>query len=437
MPELRQAQRPRSGAAQPKITLPRLHTAQLAALRTILRHERTVLVCGRRFGKTTLLEYVAAIGALGGLKVAWFGPDFRRNRPSFDRIGLLLGPALISKSATMLEIRCSGGGEIDFWTMADEGAGRSRSYDLAVLDEVTLAPREITPLFDLAIRPTLIDRGGVVVMAGTPRGVDGEQLFYRAATQPSEGWAVYHAPTTANPTLNADEVARLPTEYAPLVYEQEILANFVDWSGSAFFGSDAWLVDGKPAPYPERCDFIFATIDTAFKTGREHDGTAVVIFGKNRHHDRPLYVLDWDVVQISGELLIEWYPALLRRMRELHEQCGARLDPRGPYIEDTGAGMILLRQAMRQGLPAAAISTKLTALGKDERALSTVNYHMTGKVVLTQPAADKLTRFQGVQRNHFLSQVTGYRPGAEMSHDDLLDCYTYGLSIGLGDGRGW
>ncbi len=437
MPELRQAQRPRSGAAQPKITLPRLHTAQLAALRTILRHERTVLVCGRRFGKTTLLEYVAAIGALGGLKVAWFGPDFRRNRPSFDRIGLLLGPALISKSATMLEIRCSGGGEIDFWTMADEGAGRSRSYDLAVLDEVTLAPREITPLFDLAIRPTLIDRGGVVVMAGTPRGVDGEQLFYRAATQPSEGWAVYHAPTTANPTLNADEVARLPTEYAPLVYEQEILANFVDWSGSAFFGSDAWLVDGKPAPYPERCDFIFATIDTAFKTGREHDGTAVVIFGKNRHHDRPLYVLDWDVVQISGELLIEWYPALLRRMRELHEQCGARLDPRGPYIEDTGAGMILLRQAMRQGLPAEAISTKLTSLGKDERALSTINYHMTGKVVLTQPAADKITRFQGVQRNHFLSQVTGYRPGSEMSHDDLLDCYTYGLSIGLGDGRGW
>ena len=437
MPELRQAQRPRSGAAQPKITLPRLHTAQLAALRTILRHERTVLVCGRRFGKTTLLEYVAGIGALGGLKVAWFGPDFRRNRPSFDRIGLLLGPALISKSATMLEIRCSGGGEIDFWTMADEGAGRSRSYDLAVLDEVTLAPREITPLFDLAIRPTLIDRGGVVVMAGTPRGVDGEQLFYRAATQPSEGWAVYHAPTTANPTLNADEVARLPTEYAPLVYEQEILANFVDWSGSAFFGSDAWLVDGKPAPYPERCDFIFATIDTAFKTGREHDGTAVVIFGKNRHHDRPLYVLDWDVVQISGELLIEWYPALLRRMRELHEQCGARLDPRGPYIEDTGAGMILLRQAMRQGLPAEAISTKLTSLGKDERALSTINYHMTGKVVLTQPAADKITRFQGVQRNHFLSQVTGYRPGSEMSHDDLLDCYTYGLSIGLGDGRGW
>ena len=424
-------------AAPPKITLTKLHDAQLEALRAILTHERTVLVCGRRFGKTTLLEHLTAKAALGGLIVAWFGPDFRRNRPSFERVAFMLGPAVVSKSATTLEIRLQGGGAVDFWTMADDGAGRSRSYDLAVLDEVTLAPREITPLFDLAIRPTLIDRGGVVVMAGTPRGVDGEQLFYRAATQPAEGWHMFHAPTMANPTLNAEEVARLPDEYAPLVYEQEILANFVDWSGAAFFGADAWLVDGKPAPFPTRCDFIYATIDTAFKTGRQHDGTAVVIFAKNQFHDRPLYVLDWDVVQISGEMLIEWYPALLKRMRELHEICGARLDPKGPYIEDIGAGMILRQQARRAGLPAEAISTKLTSVGKDERALSTVNYHMTGKVVLTQHAADKLTRFQGVQRNHFLSQVTGYRPGAEMSHDDLLDCYTYGLSIGLGDGRGW
>lgn len=424
-------------AAPPKITLTKLHDAQLEALRAILTHERTVLVCGRRFGKTTLLEHLTAKAALGGLIVGWFGPDFRRNRPSFERVAFMLRPALVSKSATMLEIRVQGGGAVDFWTMADEGAGRSRSYDLVVLDEVTMAPREITPLFDMAIRPTLIDRGGVVVMAGTPKGVDAEQLFYRAATQPAEGWHMFHAPTQANPTLKPEEVARLPDEYAPLVYEQEILANFVDWSGAAFFGDQAWLVDGKPAPFPTRCDFIYATIDTAFKTGRQHDGTAVVIFAKNQLHDRPLYVLDWDVVQISGEMLIEWYPALLKRMRELHEMCGARLDPRGPYIEDIGAGMILRQQARRAGLPAEAISTKLTAVGKDERALATVNYHMTGKVVLTEHAANKLTRFQGVQRNHFLSQVTGYRPGAEMSHDDLLDCYTYGLSIGLGDGRGW
>jgi hypothetical protein len=34
-------------------------------------------------------------------------------------------------------------------------------------------------------------------------------------------------------------------------------------------------------------------------------------------------------------------------------------------------------------------------------------------------------------------QVIGYRPGLPMSNDDLLGCYTYGLSIGLGDGSGW
>ena len=39
-------------------------------------------------------------------------------------------------------------------------------------------------------------------------------------------------------------------------------------------------------------------------------------------------------------------------------------------IEDKNSGTILLQQALRRGMPAQAIDSKLTAVGKDERALN-------------------------------------------------------------------
>ena len=46
--------------------------------------------------------------------------------------------------------------------------------------------------------------------------------------------------------------------------------------GGIFFNVEDLLVHGQPIDYPPLCDGIFAVIDTATKTGREHDGTAVI-----------------------------------------------------------------------------------------------------------------------------------------------------------------
>jgi hypothetical protein len=65
----------------------------------------------------------------------------------------------------------------------------------------------------------------------------------------------------------------------PLVFAQEYCAEFVDWSGVAFFSREKLLVDEQPVPPPSRCDSVFAVIDTAVKTGTDNDGTAVTFFG--------------------------------------------------------------------------------------------------------------------------------------------------------------
>jgi hypothetical protein len=91
-------------------------------------------------------------------------------------------------------------------------------------------------------------------------------------------------------------------------------------------------------------------------------------------------ILDWDVAQIEGALLETWLPTVFRRLEELAQQCRARLGSLGAMIEDKNSGTILLQQALRRGLQAQAIDSKLTAMGKDERALSVSGYVYRGQV---------------------------------------------------------
>jgi hypothetical protein len=76
---------------------------------------------------------------------------------------------------------------------------------------------------------------------------------------------------------------------------KEYLAEFVDWSGVAFFALGKLLVNAKPVEVPAICDGVFAIVDSATKTGSENDGTGVVYFAVNQHgYGVPLTVLDWD-----------------------------------------------------------------------------------------------------------------------------------------------
>jgi hypothetical protein len=92
----------------------------------------------------------------------------------------------------------------------------------------------------------------------------------------------------------------------------------------------------------------------------------------------PLLILDWDITQIEGALLETWLPMVFERLEELSRQCGTRHGSLGAMIEDKNSGTILLQQARHRGMRAEAIESKLTAMGKDERALSVSGYVYRG-----------------------------------------------------------
>jgi hypothetical protein len=222
------------------------------------------------------------------------------------------------------------------------------------------------------------------------------------------------------------------------VYAQEYLAEFVDWAGAAFFDREKLLQDGKPLPFPRHCDAVFAIIDTASKTGTDNDGTAVTYFAHDEGRRR-LLVLDWDIVQIEGSLLENWLPSVFMRLEELASLCQARAGVAGAWIEDKNSGTILLQQALNRDLNVAAIDSKLTSLGKDERAISVSGYVHRGEVKYSDYAFNKITTYKQKSRNHLLEQIERFRIGDKdrKREDDLLDTFCYGIALALGNYKGF
>jgi hypothetical protein len=250
----------------------------------------------------------------------------------------------------------------------------------------------------------------------------------------------HYAPTSSSPFVPPSELEAERKKNHPLIFRQEYLAEFVDLSGEAFFQIEWLLVNGQPVPYPEACDSVFAVIDTAVKQGKEHDATAVSYWAYSTFGPHPLVCLDWDLISIDGALLETWIPSVYQRLEELARACKARFGASGTYIEDAQSGSILLQQCALRGLPAEPLPAALTSAGKDARAINISGIVYRGDVKFSAHAFNKNdVVFKGVARNHFVSQVTGFRIGdkqAATRSDDAFDTFCYAVAVALGNSEG-
>ncbi|MGA2410144.1 MAG: hypothetical protein ABSG46_07115 [Candidatus Binataceae bacterium] len=444
------------------ISIGRLHDGQLRAYNTLLGHRFMALRCGRRFGKTDLAKAWIKQGLVQGEACAWFSPQHLQASEVFSEISSGLAPIVLARSRGDGTLRFQTGGRLDFWSLENPIAGRSRGYHRVVIDEAAFAKNSsnvpagsMMEIWERSIKPTLYDYAGKALVCSNSAGKNPDNFFYRICTEPQHGFREYHATTLDNPLLPkrlrdespADWQSRreryqteLKESNAPLVYAQEYLAEFVDWSGVAFFSREKLLLDGQPVPYPSRCDSVFAVIDTASKTGTEHDATAVTYFAYDRHAaNAPLLILDWDIVQIEGALLESWLPSVFSRLNALATHCRVRLGSLGAFIEDKNSGTILLQQARRRGLAAMPIESKLTAMGKDERAISVSGYVHRGQIKYSAHAFNKTATYKLRTLNHLLDQIESFRIGDKNSEreDDLLDTFCYGIALALGNSDGF
>jgi len=132
-------------------------------------------------------------------------------------------------------------------------------------------------------------------------------------------------------------------------------------------------------------------------------------------------------------------PGVFERLEETARLCGARYGALGAFIEDKNSGTILLQQAARRNWIAHSIESKLTAMGKDERAISVSVYVYRGNVKYTDYAFNKANVYKRKSRNHLVEQVESFRIGDKDKkvENDLLDTFCYGIAIGLGNSEGF
>jgi phage terminase large subunit-like protein len=452
------------GTKRIEFFLPPLHADQWKCDRTKGRF--LAVRCGRRWGKSHYGIVRAISCALGhGIpgarpgRVGWFAPEFRKLQEAYGELvqmaELIKNPAGGSRKDDRFTFL--NGGRIDFWSLEDEHAGRSRRYDLVVGDEVAFS-KDSTMMntWEKAIKPTLFDTGGKALMLSNTNGVNPANFFWRICNEKkpdgtnAHGFAEYHAPTRNNPILplrdpmetdmqwlerRAKELQKLIDDNPPLVYQQEYEAGWVDWSGDAFFARDKLLINGLPVQPPVVVESVFAVIDTAVKDGKEHDSTACVIFALlPEGHGHRLLILDWHVLQIEGASLEQWLPGILAQLNDLAAKHCARFGSIGAFIEDKSSGSVLIQQARNRGLKAKEIPKELTAVGKDGRAIMISGYVYRGLVKISPGAYDKVVSLKGVHANHLLTQIVNYRVGdknAGKRADDLYDAWSYGVALAL------
>src|ERR1700722_15110910 len=120
----------------------------------------TALRCGRRWGKTELLGGEACLYAHRGKLVGWFAPDYKRLLPSYNWVEQALSEIKrnSNRSTGMIEtiVRCEDDpnvfGSVEFWTLNDLTAGRSRHYHLVVIDEAAFAGLDMTEIWRSSIK---------------------------------------------------------------------------------------------------------------------------------------------------------------------------------------------------------------------------------------------------------------------------------------------
>jgi hypothetical protein len=209
----------------------------------------------------------------------------------------------------------------------------------------------------------------------------------------------------------------------------------------AFFTKASFLVDGKPVESPSPATGIFAIIDTAIKTGRQHDGTAVIwcaLLPNDFPGQYRMVILDWDYIQVEGGSLERWLPEVFERGEAWSRTCRALVGFRGAWIEDKGSGMVLIQQAHNQGWPVTAIDSKLSSMGKKERAYNAEPYASAGLIKLSRTAFERVVTFKGSTKNHLFTQLFGFAMDSkDDAADDLTDCVTYAVALGIGGAEGF
>lgn len=209
---------------QIEVTLPQPHKNQQKVLS---EHKRfNVLDCGRRWGKSVLSINLLSESALEGNPAGYFAPTYKLLEGTFKEALNTLNP-IVSRKHDNQFIELITGGVIEFWSLDNPQAGRSRKYKRVIIDEAAFV-KNLWEAWTESIRPTLTDLKGDAWFMSTPKGKNDFYKLYSRGMSGEPNWMSWQMPTSTNPHIDIGEIWDAQKDLPELAFSQEYLAQFND-----------------------------------------------------------------------------------------------------------------------------------------------------------------------------------------------------------------
>lgn len=165
-----------------------------------------------------------------GLPAGWGAPTYKMLLDDWKNLSHVLAPVTARRNEQEKTLALVSGGRIDFWSLDNPDSIRGKKYKRFTVNEAAFVP-DLVNIFDLIIRPTLIDYSGGADFAGTPKGMNGFwQLFNRKGAE----WSRWQMPSYENPHIPKSELDAMRATMTERSFAQEILAQFLEDGGGVF-----------------------------------------------------------------------------------------------------------------------------------------------------------------------------------------------------------
>lgn len=215
-----------------------------------------VMVCGRRFGKTVLclVEMLNQAFSKPNQVIWYVAPTYRQaKRLMWDALKKHVPEKFIKRTYEVeLKMVLKNGSQISLFGVDKPDGLRGSSLDLLCMDEY----QDFKPgIFEMVLYPTLSDRRGRVVVAGTPKSYNLlYELYVRGLdeTYQKRGWRSWQFLTSDNPFIPLDEIESAKDNLDPKSFKQEYEASFETMSGKVYYAFDRRIHASKVLKFDPR-----------------------------------------------------------------------------------------------------------------------------------------------------------------------------------------
>lgn len=325
-----------------------------------------VIMAGRRFGKSLIVQNKSIEYMLDGKYVAYVTPTYSLAKVFFTEVVKLL-PAeiVVSANKTDLIIELITGGTLTFFTGEKPDAFRGRKFHLLIIDEASYV-KDLKGSWENSYRPTLTDFIGEAIFISTPRGRDYFNSLYLRGLEASEtDWESFHFTSYDNPYIDPKEIDMAKMELPEAAFRQEYLA-IPSENISNPFGT-ANIAKNIIPKLSDKPSIVFG-IDLAKTT----DYTVIIgldASGNMSYYDR--FQLDWGTTK-------ERIKALPRTVNKL--------------IDSTGVGDVIVEEL--QNSITNVIGYKFTSSSKPQLILSLIKGVELSELGYLEDVAEEMNVFE-------------------------------------------